>query len=291
MEAQPCPSIFTAFNLNPRELIPMAGGTVSSVWQVRAGDDRYLLRTLTGREQGEREWAIFCHLRERGFSALAELVPTVGGPPAVQSEGVWYQLQRYLPGERPNPAGEGTARRVARTVTALLDALSDCPAVAGEPFDLAECWTEGRENWPLLGLALPLPVADEAVAHCLTIPSRGRQVIHGDLGLWNMVDTGDSIAVIDFDAARMGDPYFDLGTVFAALVNHSPDGLRPKVCGEFLAVAAADRDRLGEQVSLWAWRGLAQCACQAGQPDAPLPPMAEKFLHGWSWTKEHLYEL
>ena len=136
----------------------------------------------------------------------------------------------------PSHQGE-MCRAMARLAAQLEHALSSCPTVRfpAEHFDLAEVWTQARQSWSQLSLPLSPEDADWAVEQCLQITDRDAQVIHGDLGPWNLLFTPDrELLVIDFGQARMGDPYFDVASLLGGLVNHAPQERRAKACEEFL---------------------------------------------------------
>ena len=110
-------------------------------------------------------------------------------------------------------------------------------------------------------------------------------LIHGDLGLWNMLTRADgTIVVIDFGNAREGDPCFDYATVLGSMINHSSDLNRADVCREFLAELGADRGHLLAQLRLWAEEGISRWS---GRNDK----MAARFYHALNWAEEHIHEL
>lgn len=267
---------------------PLQRGTVARVWRVTAQAGEFFLRTLTGAEQGEREWTIFRHLEARNFKQVPPILTTREGRPMARVEGNWYQLQEFCPGAQPDPARHGTVRRAAETVHSLTEALADCPEAAGpDRFDLAQSWAAARRFWDSKVTGRPLVWADRAVEECCALPERERQVIHGDLGPWNLLETERGIVVVDFGEARMGDPYFDLASVLAGFINHAAEAGRPQVLTEFLTVwGDVDRRRLREQTALWTWRGVAQWLAQ-GEP-AVREKMVGRFLFALSWMEEHL---
>lgn len=263
-------------------------GTASRVWRLETDNGIFLVRTLTDREQGEREWNIHRHLRKRNFTAMPAILV-----PYVEQDGLWYQVQEYCPGKRPSPERPGTAGRIANMVTQLMVAAADCTAAADCPdrFDLASVWSAHRLNWPLLELPILQSEADRWVEELSAITVADRQLIHGDLGLWNMLEEGNEIRVIDFGEARLGDPYFDLASALAGLINHSTAESRSKHAAEFLAVCrecmTLDMERLTNQIFLWVWRGLAQCV----REPAAWKNMAQRFYNALIWCEENLHEL
>lgn len=275
-----------------RSAVPLNPGTVSQVWKLETDRGTWLLRTLTGKAQGRREWKIDRHLRSAGFHRSPAILTTAQGAPMTELDGIWYQVQEYCPGTRPDPAAPGIAGAIARTVKELTLALAHCPLIDGaDRFDLAEAWQRGKGYWPLLETGITLQQAEETVLRCCVIPEQDIQVIHGDLGPWNMmVDGQGAVSVIDFGEARMGDPYFDYASALGGIINHTgPEG-RVSACRGFLAVLDPDRDRLLEQLWLWVWRGLAQWAILAGN-GVPGAKMAARFINALHWAEENLYDL
>ena len=271
--------------LHASELDP---GTVARVWKLETDRGRFLVRTLRDKEQGQREWEIHRHLHSRGFTAMPAIVV-----PYLEQGELWLQVQEFCPGKRPSVRHPGTAGRIAGLVTRLMMAAEDCTAVLDCPdrFDLATVWEKCRLNWPLLELPLPQEEADRRVTELLALPTAEPCLIHGDLGLWNMLEDGMVIRVIDFGEVRMGDPYFDLASALAGLINHSPEEERKTNATEFLAVCrermTVDMERLTMQVFLWVWRGLAQCV---KEPEN-WKPMARRFYNAMIWCEENLHEL
>ena len=280
------------YGLSPLQtIVPVQPGTAAQVWRMTTADGAFLVRTLAGRDQGDREWAIFRHLAGQGFTQIPAILPTADGTPSAELDGVWYQLQRYCPGAPPDPGQPGIPRAMARLAAQLEHALSSCPTVRfpAEHFDLAKVWTQARQSWSQLSLPLSPEDADWAVEQCLQITDRDAQVIHGDLGPWNLLFTPDrELLVIDFGQARMGDPYFDVASLLGGLVNHAPQERRAKACEEFLDECQLHMPlnlaRLRSQLELWVWRGLSQCVCSG--PD--WAEMAARFYNALTWAKEAL---
>jgi hypothetical protein len=140
--------------------VPVPGGTTARVFRITvSGGAQALLRSLSTPEQGRREWAIFQHLTRRGFHDTPEILTTKDGSPMAQAGGLWYQAQRYCPGQMPDPAQPGVVPAAASLAVRLTQALSDCPFQGGEDrFDLASAWSAHRSNWPQLAPTGPPPV-------------------------------------------------------------------------------------------------------------------------------------
>lgn len=239
-------------------LIPLRPGTESRLWRFSAAGGSYVLRTLPSREQGETQYRLSLHLTSLGCS-VPSILPALDGSPCVLQDGQWYHLQTFCPGRQPDPVTLGDTARATAAVLSLSAALGACPPLAALPApDLAQLWAENRPFWDEATLPMPLSLADEQIAALRDVPSGPTQLIHGDLGPWNLLLRGKTVLILDFGAARMGDPLFDLAALLGGLLNHAPDHLRPQVLSEFFSVAGAvDRPRLLAQLRLWVWQNVA----------------------------------
>ena len=262
------------YGISPlQKFSPLSGGTAARVWRLDTPSRACLLRTLASPAQGELEWAVAQHLTARGFTHFPAILPTAAGAPMAEVGGGFYQMQVFCPGTRPDPDRPGVSRQIGETAADLTRALAGFVPAAPMPdrFALSAAWCAGREGFPRLGLPLTLSEADRTAARLAVLPERDVQLIHGDLGLWNMLDDRGVIRVIDFGEARLGDPYFDLASALAGLVNHSSPERRAQNAAAFLVACGErlplDLPRLKGQLALWAWRGIAQCAAR-GEPFA-----------------------
>lgn len=106
---------------------PLKPGTASRVWRMETDSGVFLLRTLSGREQGEREWSVFSHLRKRAFNCVPAIIPTQSGAPCLEVDGLWYQVQEFVTGVMPDPAEAQMAAKLARLAKGFAGALTDYP--------------------------------------------------------------------------------------------------------------------------------------------------------------------
>ena len=110
-------------------------------------------------------------------------------------------------------------------------------------------------------------------------------VIHGDLGPWNLLECEDGrLAVIDLGSVRQGDPYFDYASLLGGVINHTSAETRKSVCGDFLRELDCDRDRLLNQLCLWAEQGIAEWQDRSEK-------MVSRFINARNWAEENLHEL
>ena len=88
------------------------------------------------------------------------------------------------------------------------------------------------------------------------------QLIHGDLGVWNMLRTRDGGVFIDFGEARLGHPCMDIAATLTSLLSLEQDGKRLATDASlFLDSCASEagpvnRMLLTDYMNLWKLRGV-----------------------------------
>ena len=65
---------------------PIHPGTVAQVWQASTPSGEVVIRTLTDRAQGEREFLICRHLARQGFRQTPAILTADSGAPAVEQD-------------------------------------------------------------------------------------------------------------------------------------------------------------------------------------------------------------
>ncbi len=252
-------------------------GTAARAWYFSAQGRPWVLRELTGPAQGEREVRLTCALRAQGFSDTPEILRTLQGAGAALADGQWYQVQRYCTGERPAPEAPGTAAAVGRCAGRLEAALAKCAPEPDVPerFPLEALWAQAAPRWAALDLGLTCAAAEAAVQAVLERPLGRVQMIHGDLGLWNLRQSASGrIYVIDFGDARMGSASYDAACALGGLLNHTGEAaLWPGLLTDFLAGYAAGHGSPLETAALrlalehWYWRCILEAVVTARIPE------------------------
>lgn len=97
-----------------------ACGTASQVWKLETDGGIFVVRTLKDREQGEREWSVYRQLRNNGFTSMPTILV-----PCFEQEGLWYQIQEYRSGTRPNPTLPGMVAKMAQFAKELSAAMPE----------------------------------------------------------------------------------------------------------------------------------------------------------------------
>jgi len=202
-----------------------------------------------------------------------------------------------LPGGAGGSNGWAHLGRMGRFLRALHDGplpgdpvpggLPDAPGPDGEASLTARAWEHAVRLHPSLGPSLRRTL-DEAVR--AAGQGGARSLLHGDVKVEHLLDTGDGLAVIDLDSAVIGNPLRDLGRLLASLwwleaddptvgagrpasSDHDP-GVRRAL------LAAYDPDGVIDRGVLGGWTALALLK-QAARRVPVLAPDLELRLRHW----------
>ena len=244
-------------------------GISSNACRVKTGKGEYVLRRIAGWEQGEREASI-CRVL-RGAAVVPGIVETPDGRCCVEADGCWYNLQEFLPGEVPELRDVDVIRQTARAVAGAHKQLRDAGLrVAGtDRFSTLEMLEKAGEDCLLIAPFFPESVDGFDGMRDYIRQAEGMlpavQVIHGDLGAWNLLWNGEWVFLIDFGESRMGDPCLDLAAVLGSIVGVSEEQAVQQNVFAFLEAyeeiyGAVPRDRLGAACFLWQLRGALAAA-------------------------------
>jgi len=96
----------------------LSSGTASRVWKLETDRGIFAVRTLKDCEQGEREENVYRQLRGNGFTRMPAILV-----PRFEQEGLWYQIQEYRRGIRPDPAQPAMAAEMAQMAKELSAAM------------------------------------------------------------------------------------------------------------------------------------------------------------------------
>lgn len=181
---------------------PLVGGVANDVWSVRVGG-RLAVGRLGTRSDADLAWEteLLRHLDRAGLTVPVP-IPTPDGRPFVDG----LVVMTYVEGDPPG--SEADWRRVAATLRRLHRLTAGWPQRPGwrSSTDLLE-HTSGTK----VDLTVMPP---DGVARCRAAWARlaGRPtcVVHGDPNPRNIRLTGDRVALIDWDEARVDVPALDL---------------------------------------------------------------------------------
>jgi thiamine kinase-like enzyme len=220
--------------------MPLGGGITNASYRVELGGEAFVLR-VGGSES--RQLGVD-RAREEAAARMAAGVG-VGSEVVYADPAADILVTRFINGAGVS-ARAAREPRMLKRIAAAIRRIHDGPAIPGHfsPFQVVRAYHDRARH---RGVAFP-PAAGEAlvlmagVEEALGPPARPCPC-HNDLLAANFIDDGQTIRIIDWEYAAMGDPYFDLGN-FA--VNQSLSQMGAKLLLEFYggAVRPADLDRL-----------------------------------------------
>lgn len=253
------------WNISEVALEKTAFGTSSGARIVRGKEKTYILRKLISCRQGIAEYRISEILSEEGVSP--KIVPNCLGEAFSEFDGACYNLQEYISGKRITRCDEETVCLMAQSVARMHQNLSllemedslpdrfsldklmkNCDSESLGQI-LTECKIDKKAFWELCQRACQLE-------------TESRQWIHGDLGIWNFIQTEDRAVIIDFGECRRGSIYFDLAAVVTSLLSREDSKEQKRVYFDIFEKVYEEhyqkicREKLLEFIQLWYLRGL-----------------------------------
>lgn len=249
----------------------------NSSFASRVDTDRgsYILRRVHGIRNAYNEYAIGEALWGTGISPA--IILTEDENPYTVGEHV-YNLQERMNGQPITQITAELAYEMGKTVIRMRNILADAqlkfPHIA-DRFSLHEKLSEEyfytlhtfKGAWDLFGQLHELTEMD----YDSSVP------VHGDLGIWNLLEEHGKIHIIDFGEAHMGSPYFDAGALLFSVIDSVKEAEQKQIFDAYLDGCRSESDidlsELGKAVHLWTLRGLC-AALDFPQPD----PLIEELL-------------
>lgn len=229
----------------------------------------YILRCLPSETAAGQEYAVSRLLQDIGVTAA--ILPTRQGEPFVRVRDSYYNLQTFLPGCSPDLSDHAAIAAAADALAMMQRRFEHCSLTFStfDRFDTMSLWEQAKPCAALLSSFFEgNGVADEmeAIIRNAENAMRKDQVIHGDLGSWNMLWNGERIFFIDFGECRLGDSYTDIAAIAASVLRAASD--KERLCRSLNIFTdryqknyrALEKDRLRNALWLWLLRGaLAVC--------------------------------
>jgi ethanolamine transporter len=200
----------------PIAVAPLEGGLTNRNFRLDAGGRSYVLR-IAGAESEllgiDREREIECLHAAAGAGVGPEIVVHLREEKAL--------IRRYVPG-KPLTAAEARQSDMLRRIAEALRRFHDYPAPADlgyfSPFEAAR-------SYHALARARSIPLPEDVARAIDLAPRLERELLqsvdqplclcHNDLLAANLIDDGQTLWIIDWEYAGLGDRCFDLGN-FAA---------------------------------------------------------------------------
>ncbi len=183
----------------------LSGGHRNQVFLGRRGGSRVVVRR-SNRPAASLEWEIdlLTHLREHGLH-VPEVIAADDGRRHVNG----LQVHRFIEGEAPRDA------RDWRGVVRLLESMHEL-TIGWSPrpgFASARQLMTADRGGDVRLDAMPADAVRAVRRAWLPVLSGAECAIHGDLGAGNILVSGDRVALVDWDEARVDVPWFDFAFV------------------------------------------------------------------------------
>ncbi|WP_145334723.1 phosphotransferase [Paenibacillus xylanexedens] len=237
----------------------MKQGTSSEAKCIESSAGRFVLRRLRDEQQAVNEER-FHHVLSLQNISPAMVIARNGLSYAHWNDEI-YNLQHYVKGTIPYDHATMDFVLFGKMLARFRHAAHKLEIVdQPDRFALSLLWSQVRDEVRGSSSAI-IGLLEGHVEQCTEYVVRNDSLIHGDLGVWNMLFMKQKTLLIDFGEVRRGDPHFD---VAAALTSMIPATARTNEClsmieevmkGYAEAGGLLTRERLYEHIHLWMLRG------------------------------------
>ncbi len=168
-------------------------GNTTETFLINSKSKKWILRKLKGKSQGDAEFTITNYIFNKGVNCVSPIVPTKDGNPYFCFEKSYYNIQEYINGIVPKVSDKQMIQEIAKSVAYMQNALSDSKISINskDRFDLLNLWQKGRTFWENQYRNSKVLYSDKEVDEIvkkLYLKTVGNsEIVHGDLGIWNMI--------------------------------------------------------------------------------------------------------
>ncbi|ETT54393.1 phosphotransferase [Paenibacillus sp. FSL H7-689] len=235
-------------------------GNSSKAMLIESTQGKFVLRKLRNEQQAWIEYEMVQALASVNISP--SIVQTKYEIPYITYNNEIYNLQIYIEDLLPRSQSNIDFVRLGQVID-LFHRMTNHLKVAGmeDRFELSQLWRE-VSNVVLASSSEQIRMLAQLTEECLKFRKTNHSVIHGDLGMWNLLFTKESIYIIDFSEVRMDDHHFDLAAVLTSTI---PSSTHRQELGKIMADfedgyvqenADFNRRQLYEQLQVWMLRGF-----------------------------------
>lgn len=237
-------------------------GNSSKAMLIESTKGKFVLRKLRNEQQAWIEYEMVQALASVNISP--SMIQTKYKIPYITYNNEFYNLQIYIEDLLPRSQSEIDFVRLGQVI-GLFHRTTNHLKVAGmeDRFELSQLWGE-VSNVVLASSSEQIRTLAQLTEECLEFRKTNHSVIHGDLGIWNLVFTKESVYIIDFGEVRMDDHHFDLAAVLTSTISTSTHRQElGKIMADFeegymQENANFNRRQLYEQLQVWMLRGFWQ---------------------------------
>ena len=237
----------------------MKQGTSSDAKYMESSAGQFVLRKLRNQQQAVNEERLHHVLSLQNISPA--MVIARNGLSYVHWNNEIYNLQYYV--EETVPYKQATVEFIGfGNMLARFHHAAHKLEIVDQPdrFALSLLWSQVCDEVRGSSSAMVCSL-EEHVQQCSGYVVQSESVIHGDLGVWNMLFTKRGTFLIDFGEVRRGDPHFDVAAALTSMIpakateNECLSVLEDMLSGYAEAGGMLTKERLYEQIHLWLLRG------------------------------------
>ena len=250
-------------------------GNSSFASRIETDRGSYILRRVHGFKNAMNEYEIGEALWGTGISPC--IILTKDGMPYTFCEHI-YDLQERMNGQPIAHITQRLAYEMGKTVIRMRNLLADAQPKFLHVHDRFSLHAKLSEEyfytlhtfkgaWDLFGQLHELTEMDYDSS----------AVVHGDLGIWNLLEDSGKIHIIDYGEAHLGSPYFDAGALLFSIIDSVKETEQKQIYDAYLEGCRSESDidlyELCKAVHLCTLRGLC-AALEFPEPD----PLIEGLL-------------
>lgn len=234
-------------------------GNSSKAMLIHAASGKYVLRKLKNEQQAHAEHKLYQVLASVNISP--KMLKARDGLSYIIYNHEIYNLQTYINNTIPYHQVSIDFVQLGNVISLFHQLIShlDIPEQK-DRYELHQLWSAVSnevKNSSYEGIR----ALTEHTEQCMEYKSKNNTMIHGDLGVWNMLFTKECIHVIDMGEVRRGNHHFDLA---AALTSTIPSSVNVRELDTIVADfergyghgnIVLNRKSLYQQIHVWMLRG------------------------------------
>ncbi|MET3939860.1 Ser/Thr protein kinase RdoA (MazF antagonist) [Paenibacillus sp. PvP094] len=247
-------------------------GNSSKAILIHAASGKYVLRKLKNEHQAQAEHKLYQVLASVNISP--KMLKARDGLSYIIYNHEIYNLQNYIDNTTPYHQVSIDFVQLGNVISLFHQLIShlDIPEQK-DRYQLHQLWSAVSNEVKNSSFEGIRSLA-EHTEQCMEYIPENNTMIHGDLGVWNMLFTKECIHVIDMGEVRRGNHHFDLA---AALTSTIPSSVNEREldmivadfeCGYRNGNAVLNRKSLYQQIHIWMLRGCLAVIRERGM-DSP----------------------
>lgn len=210
--------LINKYNIIPTQITRINQGIMSKVYQVVTNDKSYILRDISKPEE------LFNHLEINQVdqcNITPKLIQTVDNQKYYQDKTHYILVQEYIEGHQIKVGDLNNLKTIGETVSRFSQQLQKGNfKIIPDKFDLKIMYDTLKDNESIL-----IPVLNDFgfnesfIQQIIEKNQDNQNIIHADLGIWNMIQQDNQVRIIDFGEIRKGSVVFDYASAFMYLIN------------------------------------------------------------------------